>query len=119
MHWLYLALAIVCEVAATSALKATQGFTRPGPIVIVVAGYVAAFLFLGLSLRVLPVGLAYAIWAALGVVLIALAGWLVHGEHLDGWAVAGIALIIAGVVMISVFSDSVPGGPLSGSDRLS
>lgn len=119
MHWLYLALAIVCEVIATSALKAAEGFSRPAPVAIVVAGYVAAFLFLGLSLRVLPVGVAYAIWAALGMVLIALAGWLVYGERLDGWAVAGIALIVAGVVMISVLSDSVPGGVEPGPDTRS
>jgi small multidrug resistance pump len=109
MHWLFLALAIVCEVVATTALKATAGFTRPLPVLLVVSGYAAAFAFLGLSLRVLPVGIAYAIWAALGMVLIALAGWWAFDERLDGWAVTGIALIITGVVLIAGVSGSVPG----------
>ncbi|HMB39784.1 MAG TPA: multidrug efflux SMR transporter [Wenzhouxiangellaceae bacterium] len=104
MHWIYLALAIVFEVAGTTALKAAEGFTRPWPVVVVGIGYMAAFLFLGLSLKSLPVGIAYAIWAALGVVLIAVSGWLVFGERLDGWAIAGIVLIVAGVVMIGGFS---------------
>lgn len=111
MHWVFLGLAIVCEVAATSALKATEGFSRLGPVAIVVVGYTAAFGFLGLSLRVLPVGIAYAIWAALGMVLIALAGWWVYDERLDAWAVSGLVLIITGVVLISAVSDSVPGRP--------
>lgn len=110
MHWIYLGLAIVFEVVATSALKATAGFSRPGPVTIVVIGYLAAFAFLGLSLKTLPVGVAYAIWAALGMVLIALAGWLAFGERLDLPAAAGIGLIIAGVILIGGFSDSVGPG---------
>lgn len=108
MHWIYLALAILFEVAGTTALKAADGFTRPWPVVIVVLGYIAAFFFLGLSLKHLPVGIAYAIWAALGMVLIALSGWLVFGERLDGWAIAGIGLIILGVALIGGVSGSVP-----------
>lgn len=104
MHWIYLALAIVFEVAATTGLKAADGFTRPGPVAVVVIGYLAAFFFLGLSLKSLPVGIAYAIWAALGMVLIAVSGWLVFGERLDAWAIAGIVLIVAGVVMIGAVS---------------
>jgi len=107
MHWIYLALAIVCEVVATTALKATAGFTRPLPVVIVVCGYLAAFLFLGLSLKSLPVGIAYAIWAAVGVVLVAFTGWAVFGERLDTWAIAGIVLIVIGTVLVTGFSDSV------------
>lgn len=107
MHWIYLAFAILFEVAATTALKAAEGFTRPLPVVLVVVGYAAAFVFLGLSLKSLPVGIAYAIWAALGMVLIALSGWWVFGERLDAWAVGGILLIIAGVIMIAAVSESV------------
>jgi len=104
MHWIYLAFAILFEVAGTTALKAADGFTRPWPVLIVVLGYLAAFFFLGLSLKSLPVGIAYAIWAALGMVLIAVSGWLVFGERLDAWAIAGIILIVAGVVMIGGIS---------------
>ena len=108
MPWIYLALAILFEVAGTTALKAAEGFSRPWPVVIVVLGYLAAFFFLGMSLKSLPVGIAYAIWAALGMVLIAVSGWLVFGERLDAWAIAGIGLIIAGVVLIGAVSGSVP-----------
>lgn len=107
MHWIYLALAIGCEVVGTTALKAAQGFTRPMPVVIVVCGYLAAFLFLGLSLKSLPVGIAYAIWAAFGMVLVALIGWLVFDEKLDAWALAGILLIVVGTVLVSGISQSV------------
>lgn len=110
MHWIYLTLAIVCEVAGTTALKAADGFTRPLPVVIVVFGYLAAFAFLGLSLRSLPVGIAYAIWAAVGMMLVAISGWLAFDERLDAWAIAGIALIVAGVVLISAVSDSGQAG---------
>lgn len=104
--YLYLAIAIVAEVAATSALKASEGFTRPGPSLIVVAGYGLAFYCLSLVLRTVPVGIAYAIWAGVGIVLIALIGWLVLRQPLDAPAVVGIALIIAGVVVIQLFSKS-------------
>lgn len=107
MHWIYLALAIVFEVAGTTGLKAADGFTRPWPVVVVVVGYLAAFFFLGLSLKSLPVGIAYAIWAAFGMVLIALSGWLVFDERLDAWAIAGIVLIVAGVVLIGAVSGTV------------
>lgn len=107
MHWIYLALAILCEVAGTTALKAAAGFTRPVPILFVVLGYLAAFFFLGLSLKSLPVGIAYAIWAAIGMVLIAITGWLAFGEKLDSWAVAGIVLIVIGVILVSGVSRSV------------
>jgi len=112
MHWVYLALAIVCEVIATSALKASDGFSRLGPSGLVVVGYTTAFFFLGLSLRALPVGIAYALWAAIGVALITLSGWLLFGERLDRWAATGLVLIIAGVVLITAFSGVI--GPPSG-----
>jgi len=107
MNWIFLGIAIVAEVIATSALKAADGFTRLGPSLVVVAGYVIAFYFLSLTLRTIPVGVAYAIWAGIGMVLIALIGWLLLGQRLDVPALAGIGLIIAGVVVINVFSESV------------
>ncbi|MCE8035557.1 multidrug efflux SMR transporter [Billgrantia tianxiuensis] len=104
MAFVYLALAIVAEVVATSALKATDGFTRPGPSLVVVAGYVIAFYMLSLVLRTIPVGIAYAIWAGLGIVLVALVGVLAYGQRPDPPAVLGIGLIVTGVVVIQLFS---------------
>ncbi|MFP4154939.1 MAG: SMR family transporter [Halothiobacillaceae bacterium] len=105
-HWLFLAIAIVAEVAATSALKASDGFTRLVPSIGVVIGYAVAFYFLALTLRVIPVGIAYAIWAGLGIVLIALIGWLLFGQRIDAAGLIGMLLIIAGVLVINVFSQS-------------
>lgn len=104
MTFVYLVLAIVAEVIATSALKASLGFTRPLPSVVVVVGYGLAFYLLSLVLRTLPVGVAYAIWAGLGIVLVTLVGIFVFGEKPDVPAVIGISLIVAGVVMLQVFS---------------
>lgn len=102
--WIFLALAIVSEVAATSALKASDGFSRLGPSLVVVVGYAAAFYFLSLTLRTIPVGVAYAVWSGVGVALIALIGWLVFGQALDAPAIIGLLLIVAGVVVLNVFS---------------
>jgi small multidrug resistance pump len=104
MYWLYLAIAIVSEVIATSALKAADGFTRWGPSVLVVVGYASAFYFLSLTLRSIPLGIVYAIWAGVGIALIALVGWIVYDQSLDLWALLGIGLIVAGVVVLNVFS---------------
>ena len=104
MPYLFLALAIVCEVFATSALKACDGFTRLGPSVLVVIGYVAAFCFLSLALRHVSIGVAYAIWSGAGIVLISLAAWLVYGQRLDVPAMLGMGLIVAGVAVIQLFS---------------
>lgn len=104
MTFVYLVLAIVAEVIATSALKASMGFTRPLPSAVVVVGYGLAFYLLSLVLRTLPVGVAYAIWAGLGIVLVTLVGIVVFGEKPDLPAVIGISLIVAGVVMLQVFS---------------
>ncbi len=103
-NWIYLVIAIACEVAATSALKAAEGFTRLVPSVIVVAGYVTAIYLLSLTLRTIPVGVAYAIWSGVGVALIAVIGWLFLGQKLDAPAIAGLVLIVAGVVVINLFS---------------
>ena len=103
-NWLHLAIAIGCEVAATSALKSSEGFTRLLPSVVVVTGYVVAIYLLSLTLRTIPVGVAYAIWSGVGVALIAVIGWLFLGQRLDAPAIAGLALIVAGVVVINLFS---------------
>ncbi|TGG95616.1 QacE family quaternary ammonium compound efflux SMR transporter [Natronospirillum operosum] len=104
IYWVLLAVAIAAEVVATSALKASQEFSRFWPSVIVVVGYGIAFYCLALTLRVIPVGVAYAVWAGLGIVLIALVSWLVYGQRLDLPAIIGMALIIGGVVVIQLFS---------------
>ncbi|WP_136249055.1 DMT family transporter [Halomonas borealis] len=104
MAYLYLALAIVAEVVATSSLKASEEFTRLWPSLLTVVGYVIAFYLLTLALRTLPVGIAYAIWAGLGIVLVTLIGILVYGERLDLPAALGLAMIIGGVAVIQVFS---------------
>ncbi len=106
--YLYLSFAIVAEVIATSALKASDGFTRPWPTTIVVLGYGAAFYFLSLVLKTVPVGVAYAIWGGAGIVLIALIGWLVLKQPLDLPAILGIGLIVAGVAVIQLFSTATP-----------
>ena len=106
-HWIFLSIAIVSEVIATSCLKAAEGFTRLWPSMMVVVGYLLAFYFLSLTLKTIPVGVAYAIWSGVGVLLIALSGWLFLGQSLDIPAVIGLSLIVAGVVIINVFSRTV------------
>ena len=97
----------MAEVIATSGLKASDGFTRLWPSVLVVVGYSIAFYCLSLALRAIPVGIAYAIWAGLGVVLITVAAWLLFGQRLDAAALIGMSLIVAGVVVMNVFSKTV------------
>lgn len=106
MGWLCLAIAIVAEVVATSALKASDGFARFGPSVVVVVGYGIAFYFLSLTLREIPVGIAYAVWSGVGIVLISLIAWLLYGQTLDAAAWIGVGLIVAGVLVLNVFSRS-------------
>ncbi|KAA0216351.1 MAG: QacE family quaternary ammonium compound efflux SMR transporter [Lautropia sp.] len=105
--WIFLSVAIVSEVAATSALKASEGFSRFWPSLVVVVGYGLAFYFLSLTLRTIPVGVAYAIWSGAGVALVALIAWLFFGQALDAPAVLGLLLIVAGVVVLNVFSRTV------------
>lgn len=107
MGYLYLAIAIVAEVIATSALKASEGFSNVGPSIVVVIGFGVAFYCLSLVLKTIPIGVAYAIWSGLGIVLISIIGLLVFGQKLDLAAVIGIVLIVCGVVVMNVFSDSV------------
>jgi len=108
MHWIYLALAITAEVIATSVLKSTDGFTRLIPSAIVVAGYMFAFYFLSLTLRTLPVSIAYALWSGFGVILIAIVGWLVYKQSLDLAGIIGISFIIVGVIILNLFSKTIP-----------
>ena len=103
-----LAVAIVSEVTATTALKAADGFTRLWPSLLVIAGYGMALWLLSLTLRILPVGIVYAIWAGVGVALTAIAGMLVYGQRLDAAALVGIGLIIAGVAVINLWSATIP-----------
>ncbi len=102
--YLILVLAIAAEVVGTTALAASQQFTRLGPSLIVVAGYSVSFYLLSMTLTVLPVGVVYALWSGLGVMGVALIGTLVLGQRLDPPALVGIALIVAGVIVINVFS---------------
>ncbi|HWZ49430.1 MAG TPA: SMR family transporter [Herbaspirillum sp.] len=107
MHpYFYLAIAIASEVIATSALRAADGFTRLLPSILVVAGYALAFFFLALTLKTIPVGIAYAIWAGIGIVLVSLVAYFLYGQTLDAPALIGIGLIVAGVVVINLFSES-------------
>ncbi len=106
-NWLFLFVAIVSEVVATSALKSSEGFSRFWPSVIVVIGYSIAFYCLALTLRVIPMGVVYAIWSGIGVVLITLVGWFLFEQKLDLPAVLGIGLVAAGVVVMNVFSKTM------------
>ena len=107
MNYLYLAIAIVSEVIATTALKASESFTKPIPSILVVAGYASAFFCLSLTLRTIPLGIAYAVWSGVGIVLITLAGYFLFDQRLDLPALVGLALILVGVVVVNVFSKSV------------
>ncbi|GIX08325.1 MULTISPECIES: multidrug efflux SMR transporter [unclassified Elioraea] len=109
MPQLALAVAIVCEVIATAALKSSDGFTRLWPSLAVIAGYGLAFYALSLALRAIPVGVAYAIWSGVGIVGIALIGRVVFRQTLDAPALIGIGLILAGVLVLNLFSASVKG----------
>lgn len=105
-HWLYLSAAIIAEVIATSALKSSNGFTKLWPSLLVVAGYGTAFYLFSFALRVIPMGVAYAVWAGVGIALITIVAWLVFGQRVDLPAFIGMALIVAGVVVLNVFSRS-------------
>ena len=107
MTYFYLLIAIASEVVATSALKASNSFTVLLPSLITLAGYAVAFYFLSLTLRTIPVGIVYAIWSGLGIVLIAIVGWVWFRQTLDLPAMLGMGLILAGVLVINVFSGSV------------
>lgn len=106
LHYVFLVLAILAEVLATSALVATRQFTRLGPSLFVVAGYAVSFYFLTLALRAMPIGVVYAVWSGLGIVCVALIGLFWYGQRLDGPAILGLTMIVGGVLVIHLFSDS-------------
>ena len=107
MSYVYLFIAIVAEVIATSCLKASESFTRLWPAVATVTGYAIAFYFLTLVLRTMPTGIAYAIWSGVGIVLISVVGWVVFKQKLDLPAILGLGLIITGVLVVNLFSKTV------------
>jgi small multidrug resistance pump len=106
-NWLFLLVAIGSEVVATSSLKSSDGFSRFWPSVIVVVGYGIAFYCLALTLRVIPMGVVYAIWSGIGIVLITAVGWLLFDQKLDFPALLGVGLIALGVVVMNVFSKTM------------
>jgi small multidrug resistance pump len=105
--WMFLAVAIIAEVISTTALKATAGFTRLGPSLVVVAGYATAFYCLSRTLDVIPVGIGYALWSGIGIVVVTALAWVLYGQVLDLPAIVGLALIVAGVLVLNLFSQSV------------
>jgi small multidrug resistance pump len=105
-HYIYLVVAVAAETIGTTALQASSQFTKFWPSVLVVVAYAVAFYFLGAALKYIPVGIAYAIWSGVGIVLIALIGFVVFGQRLDAAALIGLGLIIAGIVVVQVFSGS-------------
>ena len=105
--WVFLSIAIISEVIATSCLKASEGFTRFWPSVVVVIGYLLAFYLLSLTLKTIPGGIAYAVWSGVGIVLIAMVGWLFLGQKLDMPAIIGLVFIITGVMVINIFSRTI------------
>lgn len=104
MHYVWLFIAVLAETVGTTALQASQQFTRLWPSLGVVAGYGVSFWLLSLTLRTMPVGIVYAIWSGLGIVFIAAIGFFVFGQRLDAPAVIGMALILSGILVIHIFS---------------
>jgi small multidrug resistance pump len=102
--WLILGAAIAAETIATSAMKASDGLTKIVPSIVVIIGYGAAFYFLSITLRTIPVGIAYAVWSGVGIVLITIVGWLMFGQKLEAPALIGMSVIITGVVVMNIFS---------------
>lgn len=108
MHYVYLLTAIIAEVIATSALKSSEGFSRLAPSLLVVAGYGVAFYFLSLTLRTIPLGVSYAIWSGVGIVLVTIIGTFFFRQAIDLPAIIGICFIILGVLILNIFSKTVP-----------
>ncbi|WP_424967695.1 DMT family transporter [Dinoroseobacter sp. S375] len=106
MHYILLIGAIFAEVVATSALQASQQFTRIGPSITVVIGYGISFYLLSLTLKVMPLGIVYALWSGMGLMMVAGIGWLIFGQRLDLPAVLGLVLILAGILIINLFSET-------------
>lgn len=106
LHYIWLFIAIVTETLGTTALQASQQFTRLWPSVAVVICYAASFYFMSMALKVMPVGIVYAIWSGLGIVLIAFIGFVLFGQRLDMAAILGLVLIVSGILVIHLFSTS-------------
>ena len=102
--YMALALAIIAEVIATSALKATDSFTRPLPSVLVVVAYAVAFYFLSVAVKVIPVGVAYGIWSGLGIVLVSVIAFLLHKQSLSVYQITGLMFIVLGVALVNFTS---------------
>ena len=107
MSYAYLFVAIVAEVVATSFLPSTEGFRKPLPSFVTIFGYALAFYCLSLCVKDIPLGLAYAIWCGLGIILICAVGFFVYGPKLDMGAIIGLGLIILGLVVVNLFSTSM------------
>jgi multidrug transporter EmrE-like cation transporter len=105
-NWVYLGLAIFSEVVATASLKSTEGFTRLVPSIVVLVGYSAAFYFLSLTLDTIPIGVAYAVWSGVGVATITLVSFVLYDQKIDAAGLIGIGLIVAGVVVLRLFSEA-------------
>ena len=105
-NWVYLGLAIFSEVIATASLKSTEGFTRLVPSIVVLVGYTAAFYFLSLTLDTVPIGVAYAVWSGVGVATITLVSFVVYDQKIDMAGLIGIGLIVAGVIVLRLFSEA-------------
>ena len=105
-NWVYLGLAIFSEVVATASLKSTEGFTRLMPSLVVLVGYSAAFYFLSLTLDTIPIGVAYAVWSGVGVATITLVSFVIYDQKIDAAGLIGIGLIVAGVVVLRLFSEA-------------
>lgn len=103
-NWLFLLTAIIAEVIGTSALKASEEFSKPIPSVLVLLGYGISFYFLSLTLKAIPVGIAYAVWSGMGIVLISLTAWILFGQKIDGWGLLGMSLILIGVLILNLLS---------------
>jgi small multidrug resistance pump len=106
--YLILALAVLAETIGTTALQASQQFTRMGPSVLVVIAYSISFYLLSITLRSMPVGIVYALWSGLGIILIAGIGWVVFEQRLDLPAVVGLGMIVGGIAVIHLFSATAP-----------
>lgn len=106
--WIFLFVAITAEVIATSALKSSEGFTKPSASIVVILSYIIAFYCLSMTLKTIPVGIVYAIWSGVGIVLIATFAWFFYDQKLDLWGIIGIALIMCGVLILNLLSKSSP-----------
>ena len=105
--YLFLGIAIAAEVVATTSMKALDGFNKPLPLILVVCGYGLSLWLLSIVVKTIPIGVAYAVWSGLGVVLITAVSWVLFGQKLDAAALIGMGLIVAGVVVMNVFSKAV------------